>query len=77
MARNATSAQAARHNRRFGVHQMDLFGDSVAGGTIGAPAWRELPRDAQATLVSLLTQLMLEHARVIAGTAKAEAGHDR
>jgi hypothetical protein len=44
---------------------------------IGAPAWRELPREAQDTLVSLMTQLMLEHAQRQPSTqVSVEASHD-
>jgi hypothetical protein len=56
---------------------MDLFGSSVADKASGAPAWRELPREAQATLVNLMMQLILEHAQrraVAPGTM--EASHD-
>jgi hypothetical protein len=35
----------------------------VADRVSGAPAWRELPREAQATLVNLMMQLILEHAQ--------------
>ena len=71
------SADADQPNRRLGPHQMDLFGSSVADRVSGAPAWRELPREAQATLVRLMMQLILEHARrraVAPGTM--EASHD-
>ena len=34
---------------------------------IGAPAWPELPGEAQAALISLMTQLILEHARQTLG----------
>ena len=63
MARKmGASADADQRNRRLGPHQMDLFGSSASANVSGAPAWRELPREAQATLVSLMMQLILEHA---------------
>jgi hypothetical protein len=78
MARKmGASADADQRKRRLGPHQMDLFGSSAADNVSGAPAWRELPREAQATLVSLMMQLILEHAQrraVAPGTM--EASHD-
>jgi hypothetical protein len=71
------SAEADQRNQRLGPHQMDLFDSSVADKASGAPAWRELPREAQATLVNLMMQLILEHAQrraVAPGTM--EASHD-
>jgi hypothetical protein len=71
------SAYADQRNRRIGPHQMDLFGSSAPDSVIGAPAWRELPRGAQATLVSLMMQLILEHAqRRAAAPVTMEASHD-
>jgi hypothetical protein len=75
MARKmGASADADQRNRRLGPHQMDLFGSASANGT-GAPAWCELPREAQATLVSLM-QLILEHAHRRLASAITEASHD-
>jgi hypothetical protein len=54
---------ADQHNRQLGPQQMDLFGSSASDSVSGAPAWRELPREAQATVVSLMMQLILEHAQ--------------
>ena len=39
-------------------------------------AWRELPRKAQATLVSLMMQLILEHAHRRLASAITVASHD-
>ena len=76
MARKrGASADADQRNRRLGPHQMDLFGSASANVT-GAPAWRELPREAQATLVSLMMQLILEHAHRRLASAITEASHD-
>jgi hypothetical protein len=53
---------------------MDLFGGGLSNGAIGAPAWPELPAEARAALMSLMTQLILDHA---ATTARAkEISHD-
>ena len=49
---------------------------SAADHASGAPAWRELPREAQATLVSLMMQLILEHAHRRLASAITEASHD-
>ncbi|MGH6681598.1 MAG: hypothetical protein ACREDL_22295 [Bradyrhizobium sp.] len=59
--------------------QIDLFGGGLSGGAIGAPAWSELPAEAQAALTSLMTQLILDHAATTATTAMAsakEVSHD-
>ena len=45
------------------AQQMDLFESNQPDGAIGAPAWPDLPGEAQATLISLMTQLILEHAQ--------------
>jgi hypothetical protein len=78
MARKmGASADADQRKRRLGPHQMDLFGSSAADNVSGASAWCELPREAQATLVNLMMQLILEHAQrraVAPGTM--EASHD-
>jgi hypothetical protein len=71
------SAEADQRNQRLGPHQMDLFGSSAADNASGAPAWRELPREAQATLVRLMMQLILEHAQSrAAAPVTMEASHD-
>ncbi|WP_354264935.1 hypothetical protein [Bradyrhizobium sp. GM2.2] len=43
---------------------------------IGAPAWSELPAEAQAALMSLMTQLILDHAATTATPRAKEVGHD-
>jgi hypothetical protein len=45
-------------------------------GAIGAPAWLELPAEARATLKSLMTQLILDHAATTATPPEKEVGHD-
>ena len=65
-----------RHNRRSRPQQqMDLFGSGLSNAAIGAPAWSELPAEARAALMSLMTQLILEHAAAAAPRGK-EVGHD-
>jgi len=58
-----TPAITRRQDRRGGLQQMDLFRAGVADGMNGAPKWTELPEDARDALVSLMTQLILKHAR--------------
>ena len=71
-----TPAIMHRQDRRSGLQQMDLFRAGVADGTTGAP-WTELPEDARDALVSLMTQLILKHARTSpAPSEAAEAVHD-
>jgi hypothetical protein len=78
MARKmGASADADHRSRRLGPQQMDLFGSSAPDPVSGAPAWRELPREAQATVVSLMIQLILEHAQSRAATpGTMEGSHD-
>jgi len=56
--------------------QMDLFKSNQPDGAIGAPAWPDLPVEARATLTSLMTQLILDHAARTAAPLAREAGHD-
>jgi hypothetical protein len=57
---------------------MDLFRGALAETSASGPAWPDLPEGARDALVGLMTQLILEHARVNAmQSAAAEAGHDR
>lgn len=66
-----------RHNRRSRPQQqMDLFGSDLSNGAIGAPAWPELPAEARAALISLMMQLILDHAVTTATPPAKEVGHD-
>jgi hypothetical protein len=57
---------------------MDLFRGGLTDASAGAPAWLDLPKDAQDALVDLMTQLILEHARTSAVPSETvEAGDDR
>jgi hypothetical protein len=55
---------------------MDLFGSGLSSGAMGAPAWPELPAEARATLMSLMTQLILDHAATTATPRAKEVDHD-
>ena len=68
-----TPAIMHRQDRRSGLQQMDLFRAGVADGT---PTWPELPKDARDALVSLMTQLILKHARTSPAPSGAEAVRD-
>ncbi|HYS88277.1 MAG TPA: hypothetical protein VEN78_25240 [Bradyrhizobium sp.] len=66
-----------RHNRRpRSQQQMDLFGSGLSNGAIGAPTWPELPAEARAALMSLMTQLILDHAATTATPRAKEVSHD-
>ena len=66
-----------RHNRQpRPQQQMDLFGSGLSNGAMGAPAWRELPAEARATLMSLMTQLILDHAATTATPLAKGVSHD-
>jgi hypothetical protein len=72
--KTAASTIGLRRKRRPVAEQMDLF--ASRRGT-RAPEWPDLPTDAQETLVGLMTQLILDHARAAAGPTIAGGGHDR
>ncbi len=77
MAVKATTPAIMRpQDRRGSLQQMDLFRAEVADGMNGAPKWTELPEDARDALISMMTQLILKHARTSPAEA-AEAVHDR
>lgn len=66
-----------RYNRQpRSQQQMDLFGCGLSNGAIGVPAWPELPAEARAALMSLMTQLILDHAATTATPGAKEASHD-
>ena len=66
-----------RHNRQpRPQQQMDLFGSGLSNGAMGAPAWPELPAEARATLMSLMTQLILDHAATTSTPRAKEVSHD-
>ena len=75
MTRN--TGKGYRHNRRSRPqHQIDLFGNGLSNDASGAPAWPELPAEARAALMSLMTQLILDHAATTATPRAKEVSHD-
>lgn len=74
--KTATSVNGRRHDQRPGLRQMDLFKAATVDSAIGAPAWQELPAEAQSMLTSLIGQLILDHAGKTVATPAREAGHD-
>jgi hypothetical protein len=56
--------------------QTDLFRRGLSNGVIGAPAWPELPAEARAALMSLMTQLILDHAATTTTPRAKEVSHD-
>jgi cytochrome b561 len=66
-----------RHNRQpRPQQQMDLFGSGLSNGAMDAPAWPELPAEARATLMNLMTQLILDHAAMTATPRAKEVSRD-
>jgi hypothetical protein len=53
---------------------MDLFDGAQSASD--APSWKELPPGAQEALVGLITQLMLDHARLGTTSGKKEVDRD-
>jgi hypothetical protein len=74
--KTATSVNRRRHDLRPRLRQMDLFGAATVDSAIGAPAWQELPAEAQSMLTSLIAQLILDHAGKTVAVPAREAGHD-
>jgi hypothetical protein len=66
-----------RHNRQPRLQQqVDMFGNGLSNGAMGAPAWPELPAEARATLMSLMKQLILDYAATTATPRAKEVSHD-
>jgi hypothetical protein len=55
---------------------MDLFRATTVDSAVGAPAWQELPAEAQSMLTSLIAQLILDHAGKTEAAPSREAGDD-
>ena len=73
MARRTTApAIGNRCRRRLAAQQLDLFEGRVAAGL---PNWPDLPKEVREALISLMVQLILEHAGTTAPTMVG-AGHD-
>ena len=74
--KTATSVNGRRQDQRPRLRQMDLFRVATADSAVGAPAWQELPAEAQSMLTSLIAQLILDHAGKTEAAPAREAGHD-
>ena len=74
--KTATSVNGRRHDQRRRLRQMDLFRGAMVDNAGGAPAWQELPAEAQTMLTSLIAQLILAHAGKTVAAPAREAGHD-
>jgi hypothetical protein len=73
--KTATSVNG-RHDQRPRLRQMDLFRAARVESAVGAPAWQELPAEAQSMLTSLIAQLILDHVGKIVTAPAREAGYD-
>ena len=74
--KTATSVNRQRHDQRPRLRQMDLFRAATLDSAVGAPAWQELPAEAQSMLTSLIVQLILDHAGKTVAAPAREAGDD-
>ena len=74
--KTAISVNLDRHERQLSRRQMDLFRSGLTEGGAGAPAWPDLPKEAQDALVGLMMQLILDHVRAGETAQETEAGHD-
>lgn len=61
--------------RRRAPQQIDLFAGGLRA-TGGMPAWSGLPTQTQATLIELMTRLLLDHADRSRLGSTTGAGHD-
>lgn len=77
-ARPSCAAVRPRGRRVGSGHplQIDLFDDGLPISRMETPSWQELPEEARGTLTSLMTLLILHHARASGTCAGTEAGHD-
>jgi len=55
---------------------MDLFRAAMVDSAVDAPAWQELPAEAQTILTGLIVQLILDHAGKTVAAPARKAGHD-
>ena len=55
---------------------MDMFRAATVDSAVCAPAWQELPAEAQSMLTSLITQLIIDYAGKTVAAPAREAGHD-
>ena len=56
--------------------QIDLFAEVPLILPIQTPGWQELPNEIRASVTSLLTQLLLDHARANGAVSPGETHHD-
>ena len=52
-----------RQKQPRSARQMDMFTGFEVGAAASRPRWTDLPQNAQAALIRLMTQLMLDHAQ--------------
>src|SRR4051794_36302020 len=74
--KTVTPVNSQPHDQRPRLQQMDLFRAATVDSSVGAPAWQELPAEAQSMLTSLIAQLILEHAGKAEAAPSSEAGDD-
>ena len=52
-----------RQKQPRSARQMDMFTAFAVDAAANLPRWTDLPQNAQAALIGLMTQLMLDHAQ--------------
>ena len=52
-----------RQTQPCSARQMDMFTGFAVDAAASLPRWTDLPQNAQAALIGLMTQLMLDHAQ--------------
>jgi len=52
-----------RQKQPRSARQMDMFTGFAVDAAANLPRWTDLPQNAQAALIGLMTQLMLDHAQ--------------
>jgi len=64
MLGKATVPKGGRRQKRpRSARQMDMFTGFAVDAAANLPRWTDLPQNAQAALIGLMTQLMLDHAQ--------------
>jgi hypothetical protein len=71
------SPQKGPQRHRRPSKQLELFGGETLGSVVGAPRWRDLPKETRLALTELMSRLLIDHADRNAARCAMEVGHDR
>jgi hypothetical protein len=74
--RPPSPARSRGRRRGRDSQQITLFAEVPLILPIQTPGWQELPNEIRASVTSLLTQLLLDHARANGAVSPGETDHD-